>query len=143
MTQNNGESIIYSGDNKKKPISTNIEAMKKKDHERIKVKFNYIESPGATLKFPFKKYHGDPVIRYELKDGEIYELPIMVIKHLNQNVGRIEHFRLIDSVGKPSILASRRVRRVMCENMEFVDFEDIGPVHIEEVKVDKLPPLRK
>lgn len=60
-----------------------------KDHETFSGKFRYIENKGQILKFRFKKYKQDDYKQYSLKDGETYNLPRMVIDHLNNNV----HYR--------------------------------------------------
>lgn len=125
----------------KKKIDT--EAYRKKDAMLVKGRFNYHEVSGGTLRFVYRAYKGDPVMKYELQDGQIYKLPRGVARHLNENVGRKEHKYLLDKHGNPSTLASVNVRRCSFENLEFVDYDDIGNTHIEEVTVTELPPLSK
>jgi len=132
---------------KKKKI--NIDQLKAKDSQLVKGRFSYVEIPGGTLSFVYKAYEGDPVVRYDLKDGEIYKLPLGVARHLNNNVGRNESMFLLDMAGKPSTIACRRIRRCSFESLEFIDIEmnnsqDIGRTRIEEVTaktVDDLPEL--
>jgi len=130
------------GKGKKKKV--NIDQLKSRDSQLVKGRFNYTEMPGGTLSFVYKAYEGDPVIRYDLKDGEIYYLPISVARHLNNNVGYNESTYLLDKNGKPSTIATRKVRRCAFESLEFIDIEDMGRTHIEEVTaktVDDLPEL--
>lgn len=121
----------------------NLEQLQKRDEQLVKGRFNYHEVPGGTLSFVYKAYKGQPVTKYELTDGEIYRIPLGVAKHLNTNVGRIEHSYLLDQRGNPSTMAHHRVRRCSFENLEFMDIEEIGNTRIEEVTVSELPPLTK
>lgn len=45
--------------------------------------FRFLEVPGGTFKFPFRKWTQDKIERYELEDGKEYTLPKKVIDHLN------------------------------------------------------------
>lgn len=69
---------------KKESIPTNpkILEQKKKDSKIVKGKFVWMECPGGTLEFHYKKYPGEKVKYYKLTDGYEYELPLGVVKHL-------------------------------------------------------------
>jgi len=141
--KNPGTVILGVRDDSKQKTSVNIEQLRARDNKLIRGRFNYLEVPGGTLRFPFRAYKGDPIVSYSLKDQEVYELPIGVARHLNTNVGRMEHKYLLDDKGNPSQKASTRIRRCIFEQMEFMDIEDIGPTHIQEVKVESIPSLKK
>ena len=121
----------------------NVEQLRARDAKKVRGRFNYLEMPGGTLRFCYRAYKGDPLITYPLKDGEIYELPIGVARHLNTNVGRYEHKYLLDANGNPSAKTRVRIRRCIFENLEFMDIEDIGTTHIDEVTVESIPSLIK
>lgn len=53
-----------------------------RDHVMVKGKFRNLETPGASLKFSFKKYPG-PVKRYHLRENVEETLPVMVMDFLN------------------------------------------------------------
>lgn len=137
-----GRILIGSTTLKGKKVK-NLEQLKAKDEQLVKGRFNYHEIAGGTLSFVYKAYKGQPVVRYDLTDGEIYKIPLGVAKHLNNNVGRIEHEYLLDRNGKPSTMAHHRIRRCSFENLDFMDFEDLGNSVIEEVKITGLPSLTK
>ena len=143
VNKNPGRVILGVRDNAKHKTKANIEQLRARDNKLIRGRFNYLEVPGGTLNFCYRAYKGDPVVDYSLKDGEIYEIPLGVARHLNTNVGRWEHKYLLDAEGKPSNKTSVRVRRCIFENMEFMDIEDIGSTQIEEVKVESIPSLKK
>ena len=121
----------------------NVEQLRARDSKKVRGRFNYLEMPGGILNFCYRAYEGDPLMSYALKDGEIYELPIGVARHLNTNVGRYEHKYLLDANGNPSTSSKVRIRRCIFENLEFMDIEDIGATHIEEVAVESIPSLIK
>jgi len=142
--QTNDPGKVLVGAQKNKVTSkVNLEQLRARDNKKVKGRFNYLEVPGGILEFSYRAYKGDPVMNYSLKDGEIYELPIGVARHLNNNVGRYEHKYLLDAQGKPSTQARIRIRRCIFENLEFVDIEDIGMTHIEEVDPKSIPSLIK
>lgn len=74
-----------------------IDLEKKRDMEIVKGIFKNHEQEGGNLKFSFKKYPGR-VETYDLYDGEIYSIPRMVAKHLN-NECAYPTFELSDSLG--------------------------------------------
>jgi hypothetical protein len=57
-----------------------------KDHEMYTGRFRYLERPGSTLSFRFKKYKQDGFPEYHLTDGQTYTLPRMIVEHLNNKV---------------------------------------------------------
>lgn len=64
--------------------STNpkILEQQKKDAKIVKGRFVWMECAGGTLKFHYKKYPGEKIKTYQLTDGNEYELPLGVVKHL-------------------------------------------------------------
>jgi len=55
------------------------------DEETVLVKgrFKMYESPGASVKIIVKKYPGIPQFEKLMYDGEMYEIPLYVARHLN------------------------------------------------------------
>ncbi len=146
MTEKNVGTVVVGANKPTQKKKVNIAQLRAKDAELVRGRFNYHEIPGATLSLVYKAYKGDPVMRYDLADGEIYTIPKGVARHLNNNVGRFEHQYLLDRNGKPSTMAKRRIRRCSFENLEFMDIEDIkdmGPSLIEEATLNDLPSLPK
>lgn len=68
------------------PVSTyKFEKQRQEESRLIKGIFQDNELKGGTLKFPFKKFQGDQIVTYNLTDGQEYDLPLSVVKHLNSN----------------------------------------------------------
>ena len=94
---------------------------KEQDSRLVKGLFEYTESPGGRLEFSYKAHKGEPVKRYELDDNTVYELPIGVAKHLNQNGWYPIHQHTQDEHGKPAQRIGTKVSRFSFRSLEFYD----------------------
>lgn len=110
------------------PVKPNLKYLRDKNREMVKGKFIFHEVPGGTLSFPFREFKEDKTERYDLKDGEIYTIPLGVAKHLNKNCWYPVHAYLQDEAGKVSQKIGQKVRRCSFQSLEFVDIEDLTPV---------------
>lgn len=66
-------------------LNDRIKDQQKEEARIVKGRFQCFQPVGGTVQFSFKKYKDDPVVTYTMKDGEIYEVPLSVARHLNQN----------------------------------------------------------
>lgn len=107
-----------------------------KDREKVKGIFRFFEVPGGQLSFVFKKYEWDPVERYDMQDGEVYEVPLGVAKHLNQNGWYPIHHYALDESGKPQSRIGQKKRRFGFQSLEFVDIADFGDPAKEIITVE-------
>jgi len=109
---------------------------RERDGKPVRGRFNFLEVPGGTLRFAFRKYKGEKIKNYSLKDGEIYTIPRSVAKHLN-TAGRYPvHEYQTDETGKPIIRIGRYKRRYNFESLEFLD--DLGPNDSNLYTVEKV-----
>ncbi len=82
---------------KKKTIntvdSTKIEEMKKtlkKQHEKlVKGMFEFVDAQGGWLEFTYRWFKDEPLMKLRLVHGEITELPMGIVKHLNNTVKKV------------------------------------------------------
>ena len=65
-------------------VKTRQQREMERDQELIRGTFNFHENPGGVLRFPFRQHKGK-IKHYALRDGEEFELPRDVARHLNQN----------------------------------------------------------
>ncbi len=123
------------GEHEQKKITTmaNLKKMCEKDREKVKGIFRFYECPGGTLNFAFRAYKWDPVQKYMLLDGESYDIPLGVAKHLNKNGWYPEHHYLLDEGGTPHIRINQKKRRFGFQSMEFIDSDEIGEARETEV----------
>ena len=106
--------------------------------------FSFHECPGGILSFNFRGYNftrpGDEIEHYDLIDGQTYELPLAVAKHLNNNCWYPEYEYLptdkgvqsgfIDSHGgrkRQYLRIRRKVKRASFQSMDFFDVESLKP----------------
>ena len=100
-----------------------MESMRKKDNKIVKGVFRCFEPRGGNMTFSFKKYAGDDVQQYNMTDGETYDIPLMVAKHLNNNCWYPKHTHVLDGNGNTSVEVGKKVHRCTFESLEF-QFED-------------------
>lgn len=79
--------------------SKGISEMRQEDAKKVKGVFRCFSPPGGNVEFYFRKYKGDPIEKYTLNDGETYELPLGVVKHLNENCYEEDKAFLLDANG--------------------------------------------
>ena len=105
--------------NTRKRTSEEIRKEREIDHRPVKGVFRCYEPSGGSFKFSFKKYKGDPIFTKTMVDGETYEIPLMVAKHLNNNCWYPKHSHVMDKDGKPSVHVGQKVQRCSFESLEF------------------------
>lgn len=123
---------LHNGEvnNKKETVkkdTKSLKYMRDKDREKVKGIFRYHECPGGEMRFSFRVYKEDPVENYELRDGEIYSIPLGVAKHLNKNLWYPEYDFFADEKTKNLQRISRKVRRCSFQSLEFIDSDDLQP----------------
>ena len=115
-----------------------IEALRIKNNKLVRGRFKDYEVPGGTLQFSVGPiYKGDPTWTYShatrnaLVDGEIYDLPRAVAKHLNNGCWypEYEHAPSESFIGEAGFIGasrvSRKVHRFGFHSLEF-DGDDIA-----------------
>ncbi len=107
-------------DKSRRSISAKMMAsMRKKDNKMVKGVFRCFEPRGGNITFSFKKYAGDDVKNYDMTDGDTYDIPLMVAKHLNNNCWYPKHAHVLDANGKSSVEIGKKVDRCSFESLEF------------------------
>lgn len=132
----------------RKQRKLNIEALRAKDNEKVKGIFRFYEVPGGTISFPFLKWKGDEVEIYTMTDGQMYTVPLMVAKHLNENCwypeygylpGESGEMRAKDTgaffgAGKRQAV-KMRVRRMGFQSLEFMDIDGLNSPDSQIIEV--------
>jgi len=95
-----------------------------KDRELVRGIFRNHECPGGKNSFQFRKYKWDQLATYDLMDGEVYEIPRGVAKHLNTNCSYPTYNYKNNIQGLPEVTVSERVRRFSFQSLEFMDMDD-------------------
>jgi hypothetical protein len=105
----------------KKNCINDLKKEREKDHKMVKGIFRCYEPLGGSFTFCFKKYKRDQTLKYTMIDGETYNVPFMIAKHLNSNCWYPVHSHILDENGKPSIGLGKKIKRCSFESMEFYD----------------------
>jgi len=94
--------------------------MWKEESRLVKGIFRCRQPDSGNVVFSFRKYKWDQTKRYTMFDGETYEVPLAVARHLNKNCSYAEHSHVLDSDGKPTINRGGKMKsRMNFESTEF------------------------
>lgn len=122
---------------KKSMTPKEIEAFRKKGSELVRGRFKNYEVPGGMLEFSHgPEYKGDKQYNYRkqdgtaLIDGEIYELPRSVARHLNTNCWypQFDRDHGEEFIGHNSdrVVIKKKVHRFGFQSLEF-EGDDMMP----------------
>jgi hypothetical protein len=100
------------------------EAERLRDRKPVKGVFRFHEVPGGTLSFSFLKYKGDPIDKHDLKDGEVYTLPLGVARHLRTSGWYPVHAYAMNEAGVASKRIGQKVKRYTFEPLDFIADEE-------------------
>lgn len=84
----------------KKPVNTiskekSEELIKKKrkdDEKLVKGMFEFIDAQGGWLDFSTRFYPGEPIRTIHITHGEICDLPIGIVRHLNNTYKKVRQY---------------------------------------------------
>jgi hypothetical protein len=79
------------------PAAERDELVKKmrKDDDKIRTgMFEFLDAQGGWLEFAYRKYPGEPIQMIKLIHGEICDLPMGIIKHLNNTKKKIRRYNM-------------------------------------------------
>lgn len=65
----------------------------RKDHEKlVKGKFEFLDAQGGWLEFNYRIFPEDMLVTYKFVHGEICEIPMGLVKHLNNTKKKVRNF---------------------------------------------------
>ena len=111
--------LLQKPANTRKITTDEMRKLREKDHQVVKGIFRCYEPRGGSFTFSFKKYKGDTILKYTMTDGQTYEVPLMIAKHLNQNCWYPKHSHVMDLNGLPTVDVGKKVQRCSFESLEF------------------------
>lgn len=78
-----------------------VKKMRKEDEKMVSGMFEFLDAQGGFLEFAYRKYPGEPIQIIKLIHGEICDLPMGVVKHLNNTKKKVRRYNLeLPSNGK-------------------------------------------
>jgi hypothetical protein len=93
--------------------------MWKEESRLVKGIFRCHEPAGGSVEFSFRKYKWDPTRKYTMHDGQVYEVPLAVARHLNQNCNYQVHSHVLDAEGRQTVDRNKVKSRMNFESTEF------------------------
>lgn len=71
-----------------------VRKMRKEDDKLVAGMFEFLDAQGGWLDFSYRKYPGEPIQMIKLIHGEICDLPMGIVKHLNNTKRKIRRYNL-------------------------------------------------
>lgn len=71
-----------------------IKEARAKDEKLVKGMFEFLDAQGGWLEYSYRKYPGESIQIIKLVHGEICELPMGHVKHLNNTKKKVRRYNL-------------------------------------------------
>lgn len=71
-----------------------IKESRKKEDKLIKGMFEFIDAQGGFLEFAYRIWPGQPIQMIKLIHGEVCDLPMGIVKHLNNTKKKVRRYDL-------------------------------------------------
>ena len=71
-----------------------VKKMRKEDDKIVNGMFEFLDAQGGWLEFSYRKYPGEPIQIVKLIHGEICDLPMGMIKHLNNTKKKVRRYSM-------------------------------------------------
>lgn len=71
-----------------------VKKMRKEDDKVVTGMFEFLDAQGGWLEFAYRKYPGEPIQIVKLIHGEICDLPMGMIKHLNNTKKKVRRYSM-------------------------------------------------
>lgn len=117
--------------------NNNLKYLRDKSREMVKGIFKFYEVPGGSMSFVIREFKEDKTERYDMVDGEVYNIPLGVARHLNKN-GWYPLYNFVPGensvqtgaavvgfAGNNIQKITQKVRRFAFNSLEFVDIDDM------------------
>lgn len=104
-----------------------LEAKRAEERKMVRGIFRFHEVPNGQMEFMYRKYKGDPLEKFSMKDGEVYEIPLGVARHLNTNCwypvyGHNDKAQQ-EVAGSAAMSIKEKIRRCSFQSLDFVEQE--------------------
>lgn len=86
-----------------------VKKMRKEDDKIVTGMFEFLDAMGGWLDFTYRKYPGEPIQMIKITHGEICDLPMGIVKHLNNTKKKVRKYSLELNEGSNRPLRSYEV----------------------------------
>ena len=115
ITEVNSQKYKKPSDTQKAEAKEKLEKMQKEGAKMKKGMFEFIDAQGGWLDFSYRWYPGEPIRTVRINHGEIVDIPMDLVKHLNNIIKkvRVPNSQMTEDgrfVGAPTIQKISRCR---------------------------------
>jgi hypothetical protein len=71
-----------------------VKKMRKEDDKLVCGMFEFLDAQGGWLEFAYRKYPGEPIQMIKMIHGEICDLPMGIVKHLNNTKRKVRRYNM-------------------------------------------------
>ena len=71
-----------------------VKEMRAEDDKMRKGMFEFLDAQGGWIEFSYRKYPGEPIKIIRLVHGEICDIPMGIIKHINNTKRKVRRYDL-------------------------------------------------
>lgn len=71
-----------------------VKKMRKEDDRLVTGMFEFLDAQGGWLEFAYRKYPGEPIQMIKMIHGEICDLPMGIVKHLNNTKKKVRRYSM-------------------------------------------------
>ncbi len=90
-----------------------VKKMRKEDDKLVNGMFEFLDAQGGWLEFAYRKYPGEPIQMIKMIHGEICDLPMGIIKHLNNTKKKVRRYSMeLAASGKKTPRSYETISRV-------------------------------
>jgi hypothetical protein len=104
-----------------------LDAKRAEESKLVRGIFRFHEVPGGQMEFMCRKYKGDAIAKYSMKDGEVYEVPLGVARHLNTQCWYPSYAHSDKAsqqiAGSAAVVIKEKIRRCSFQSLDFVEQE--------------------
>jgi hypothetical protein len=91
-------------------VEEEIKKLRKEHEKPVKGMFEFLDAQGGWLDFTYKFFPGDDIQQFRLTHGEICELPMGIVKHLNNTKKKVRKLNLQMEASQRGVPTSYEVR---------------------------------
>ncbi len=71
-----------------------LKKARKEDEKMVSGMFEFLDAQGGWIEFAYRKYPGDVIQMIKLIHGEMCDLPMGIVKHLNNTKKKVRRYNL-------------------------------------------------
>jgi len=108
---------------KSKPeVDEMIKRMRKEDEKLVKGQFEFTEAEGGFFSFCYRIYPGEAIQTYQLIHGEICEVPMGIVKHLNGTKKKVRRYQNVEQPPSGGVRTPREFETISRVRFVPVDY---------------------